>query len=42
MVSLAKGGTNSIDNVVPACKPCNDKKYTASVEAFQAREQKRR
>lgn len=26
VVPVAKGGTNDIDNIVPACRPCNSRK----------------
>jgi 5-methylcytosine-specific restriction endonuclease McrA len=26
MIPLSRGGTNTIDNIVPACKPCNSRK----------------
>jgi 5-methylcytosine-specific restriction endonuclease McrA len=34
VVALAKGGSHTKDNVVPACRHCNQRKYTKSVEEF--------
>ena len=36
-VPLARGGTNSIDNILPACGPCNRRKHAMSEEEFRAR-----
>lgn len=33
----AKGGTNRVSNLCMACKPCNDKKGTQSIEVFLAK-----
>lgn len=33
-VPLARGGTNSIDNCVPACRPCNSRKGTRTATEF--------
>ncbi len=33
-VALAKGGTNELGNLVPACRPCNQRKNTKTVEQF--------
>jgi 5-methylcytosine-specific restriction endonuclease McrA len=35
--SLARGGKHALDNIVPACKPCNAKKHAASLLAFLMR-----
>jgi 5-methylcytosine-specific restriction endonuclease McrA len=37
VIPLAHGGTNGIDNIVPACRTCNARKNVASREAFLAR-----
>lgn len=34
VVPIVKGGLHSIDNVVPACQPCNNKKYDKSLLEF--------
>ncbi|HKY49926.1 MAG TPA: HNH endonuclease, partial [Candidatus Limnocylindria bacterium] len=36
-VPLARGGTNLIDNIVPACRGCNATKHTMTEEEFRAR-----
>ncbi|MEK6226560.1 MAG: HNH endonuclease signature motif containing protein [Chloroflexota bacterium] len=36
-VPLARGGTDSIDNILPACGPCNRRKHAMSEEEFRAR-----
>lgn len=36
-VPLTKGGTNFIDNILPACRSCNARKHTMSEEEFRAR-----
>jgi 5-methylcytosine-specific restriction endonuclease McrA len=36
-VPLARGGSNSIDNILPACGPCNRRKYALSEQEFRAR-----
>jgi 5-methylcytosine-specific restriction endonuclease McrA len=33
---LSRGGSNTIDNVVPACRPCNQKKHRLTVNEFLA------
>mgnify|MGYP004417318093 CR=1 FL=1 len=33
VVPISKGGTHTIDNVVPACKSCNSKKHTKILES---------
>jgi 5-methylcytosine-specific restriction endonuclease McrA len=33
---LSRGGTNTIDNVVPACRPCNQRKHRLTTEEFLA------
>jgi len=35
-IPIAKGGTNSIDNLVPCCKPCNSKKHSKTGDEFKA------
>lgn len=37
VVPLSKGGGNSIDNILPACRSCNSSKKDESLEAFLAR-----
>lgn len=34
LVPLSRGGTDSLSNLVPACKPCNSRKGTKTVEEF--------
>jgi 5-methylcytosine-specific restriction endonuclease McrA len=36
-VPLSRGGTNSIENILPACGPCNRRKYAMSENEFRAR-----
>ena len=36
-VPLSLGGTNSIDNILPACRRCNARKHTLTDEEFRAR-----
>ena len=36
-VPLSRGGTNSIDNIIPACGPCNLRKHLMSESEFRAR-----
>jgi len=36
MVPLARGGSNTIDNIVPACFKCNNEKHTLTSEEFFA------
>jgi 5-methylcytosine-specific restriction endonuclease McrA len=35
-VPLARGGTNFIDNILPACRTCNARKHTMTEEEFRA------
>jgi 5-methylcytosine-specific restriction endonuclease McrA len=35
-VPLARGGTNFIDNILPACGPCNRRKHTRTEDEFRA------
>ncbi len=41
-VPLSRGGTNTIDNVVPACRPCNNRKLRMTTEEFLERRRKTR
>jgi len=34
---LARGGSNSIENILPACATCNQRKHTLTDEEFRAR-----
>lgn len=34
VVALSKGGTNSIGNLVPACRPCNQRKHDNDYDEF--------
>ena len=34
MTSLSQGGTNDIDNLVPACRPCNSSKNGKTLLEF--------
>ena len=36
-VPLARGGTNFIDNILPACRSCNGRKHKMTEEEFRAR-----
>lgn len=36
-IPLARGGSNSIDNILPACAPCNFRKGTMSEAEFRTR-----
>lgn len=36
-IPLARGGSNSIDNIVPACGPCNSAKGTLTGDEFRQR-----
>jgi 5-methylcytosine-specific restriction endonuclease McrA len=32
VVPLSKGGTNSVSNIQPLCRPCNNAKYTQEID----------
>jgi 5-methylcytosine-specific restriction endonuclease McrA len=34
---LARGGTNEVANILPACGPCNQRKHTMTEAEFRAR-----
>lgn len=34
-VSVSKGGRNTIENLVPACRSCNGQKYNRTLEQFR-------
>ncbi len=36
-VPLARGGSNTIENILPACRSCNAKKHLLTEEQFRAR-----
>ena len=36
-VPLARGGTNFIANILPACRRCNAEKHTMTEDEFRAR-----
>lgn len=36
-VPFSRGGTNDIANVVPACRPCNERKHNRTAQEFIAR-----
>lgn len=36
-VPLVRGGTNYIENILPACRNCNARKHTMTEEEFRAR-----
>jgi 5-methylcytosine-specific restriction endonuclease McrA len=34
VIALCKGGTNSIENLVPSCRPCNQRKHISDYDSF--------
>jgi 5-methylcytosine-specific restriction endonuclease McrA len=34
---LARGGSNAIDNILPACSACNQRKHLLTEAEFRAR-----
>ena len=36
MMPLRKGGSDTLDNLLPACRSCNHYKHTLTVEEFRA------
>ncbi|TMD58198.1 MAG: hypothetical protein E6I87_13240 [Chloroflexi bacterium] len=36
-IPLARGGTNTISNIIPACPRCNNRKHVLTEEEFRAR-----
>jgi 5-methylcytosine-specific restriction endonuclease McrA len=36
-IPLSRGGSNRIDNILPACRSCNAKKHNMTEEEFRAR-----
>lgn len=36
-IALARGGSNFIDNILPACRRCNQRKHTSSEREFRVR-----
>jgi len=34
IIPVSKGGTGEVDNLTPACRSCNSKKHTMTLEAF--------
>jgi len=36
-VPLSRGGTNNINNILPACRPCNSRKHRLSDDEFRTR-----
>lgn len=36
-IPLARGGTNWIENIVPACRRCNNRKHTLTEDEFRER-----
>jgi 5-methylcytosine-specific restriction endonuclease McrA len=36
-IPLSRGGTNAIDNILPACRRCNAKKHQMTEQEFRAR-----
>ena len=41
VIPLARGGSNQIDNIVPACRECNQRKHTQTADEFTARFRRR-
>lgn len=37
MIALSRGGANSIDNIVPACRSCNSKKGAKTIFSMLGR-----
>jgi len=35
-IPLSRSGTHEIENLIPACKPCNSRKHTRTEEEFRA------
>jgi hypothetical protein len=35
-IPLSRGGRHEIDNVIPACKPCNSRKHIRTEDEFRA------
>jgi len=35
-IPLSRGGRHEIENITPACKPCNSRKHTRTEEEFRA------
>ncbi len=38
IVPLVRGGVNTIDNIVPACRPCNQRKNKLTADEFLRRQ----
>jgi len=41
-IPLSRGGANTINNVVPACRPCNNRKLRMTTKEFLARQKQTR
>ena len=37
IVAVARGGTNDLENLLPACRQCNYDKHTMTIERFRKR-----
>lgn len=35
-IPLSRGGAHTVENLIPACKPCNSRKHTRTEEEFRA------
>jgi len=40
VIPLSRGGEHSINNVLPACRPCNERKHASTPDEWRARTRK--